>query len=282
MGQPQYINSARQRATRYGCKWDNPSVALTLTAAAPDASAAPVPQHLLLMFYFLVAVSQLNSRNIAVSPINIHKLPAISAVSVISICLDAVVKMAATNHFIAFTWTLITILLLCKTIYVQSGYILKDDFVYFQLHQPSDVAYIYPVLPAKDFGRPFVHVHRNIKLVPSAPALGCEPLTNNLEIEGQVGFVQRGTCSFVEKAFHVQQAGGVAAIIYDNDEDDTWIDMIAEDLDYAVNIPALFMLGVDGQRIIASLETNGLGMADVTIPLNSSLVSLTARPWALW
>lgn len=92
------------------------------------------------------------------------------------------------------------------------------------------------------------------------------------------------TCSFVEKAFHVQQAGGVAAIIYDNDEDEyvftsswmnfttgtqfnaqisktyfwtnaimfifnwgsTWIDMIAEDLDYAVNIPALFMLGVDG------------------------------------
>ena len=46
------------------------------------------------------------------------------------------------------------------------------------------------------------------------------------------------TCSFAEKAFRVQEAGAVAAIIYDSDPDNDshWIDMIVEGLDFIVDV----------------------------------------------
>merc|ERR1719235_2866874 len=84
-----------------------------------------------------------------------------------------------------------------------------DEFVYMQVHEPRDVSYVYPVLPAKDFGTDFYRVYHNTELVPSAPVLGCEPLQNDFVIKGHVAFVQRGTCSFAEKAFHAQEAGAV-------------------------------------------------------------------------
>ncbi|EGD79746.1 hypothetical protein PTSG_10730 [Salpingoeca rosetta] len=158
----------------------------------------------------------------------------------------------------------------------------NDDFVYFALHQPKEVAYVYPVLPAKDFGGDFVHVHRHIKLVPSAPVQGCETFTNNFAVEGQIALVQRGMCSFAEKTFHAQQAGAIAAVIYDNSMEEEWIDMIAEGLDYSVTIPSLFMLGIDGHRILDSLERSGAGMADITIPMNQTFSPLSFRPWASW
>ena len=60
------------------------------------------------------------------------------------------------------------------------------------LLQPRDVSYVYPVLPAKDFGTDFYRVYHNTELVPSAPVLGCEPLQNDFVIKGHVAFVQRG------------------------------------------------------------------------------------------
>ncbi|EDQ91359.1 uncharacterized protein MONBRDRAFT_36257 [Monosiga brevicollis MX1] len=82
------------------------------------------------------------------------------------------------------------------------------------------------------------------------------------------------SCSFAEKAFRVQEAGALAAIIYDNDphNDGHWIDMIVESLDYIVEIPTLFILGVDGYRLQMALGLNGMPI-DMTIPVNASTVA---------
>ena len=49
--------------------------------------------------------------------------------------------------------------------------------------------------------------------------------------------LREGVCSFAEKAAHVQAAGAVVAIIYDNDEENAqhYVDMVKED--YVRNTP---------------------------------------------
>ena len=58
----------------------------------------------------------------------------------------------------------------------------------------------------------------------------------------------RRECPFAEKAVHAQEAGAIAAIIYDSDpdNDERWVDMILDGSDFDVKIPTLFLLGRDG------------------------------------
>lgn len=55
-------------------------------------------------------------------------------------------------------------------------------------------------------------------------------------------------CSFVTKAIHAEEAGAVAIVIADNDirNDQSFIDMVDDNTDRTVNIPATFLLGKDG------------------------------------
>ncbi|MEL6443414.1 MAG: PA domain-containing protein [Bacteroidota bacterium] len=58
---------------------------------------------------------------------------------------------------------------------------------------------------------------------------GCEPLANVGEIRGNVAFMERGTCSFADKASHAAAAGAVAFIVYQDDrvlpDDETLVTM---------------------------------------------------------
>lgn len=55
-------------------------------------------------------------------------------------------------------------------------------------------------------------------------------------------------CSFVQKAQHVERAGGKAVLIADNaeDNDSQYLDMITDGSSAKPSIPALFLLGRDG------------------------------------
>ncbi len=55
-------------------------------------------------------------------------------------------------------------------------------------------------------------------------------------------------CSFVQKARHVEEAGGKAVLIADNavDNDSQYLDMITDGSTTKPSIPALFLLGRDG------------------------------------
>lgn len=61
-------------------------------------------------------------------------------------------------------------------------------------------------------------------------------------------FVHSRGCSFVQKAQHVEEAGGKAVLIADNavDNDSQYLDMIADGSAAQPSIPALFLLGRDG------------------------------------
>ena len=55
-------------------------------------------------------------------------------------------------------------------------------------------------------------------------------------------------CSFVTKTLNAQAAGAVAIVITDNDHsnDQMYIDMIDDNTERNVQIPAVFLLGKDG------------------------------------
>lgn len=62
------------------------------------------------------------------------------------------------------------------------------------------------------FGRPLENTIAGT-LAPSSPANGCTAFTNPAQINGNIAFIDRGTCNFTVKARLAQQAGARAVVI---------------------------------------------------------------------
>ncbi|XP_074526711.1 protease-associated domain-containing protein 1-like [Halichoeres trimaculatus] len=162
-----------------------------------------------------------------------------------------------------------------------------NELLYFRVISPEEIGYIFSAAPAKDFGGQFTSSYDEIFLVPANPADGCADLGDREIIQGQVILVERGGCSFVQKAKNVEEAGGIAVLIADNasDNDSHYLDMITDGSAATPSIPALFLLGRDGMMIRRTLERQALPWAVISIPVNvSSLASFPLKqpPWTLW
>uniref|UniRef100_A0AAZ1XG49 PA domain-containing protein n=1 Tax=Oreochromis aureus TaxID=47969 RepID=A0AAZ1XG49_OREAU len=134
---------------------------------------------------------------------------------------------------------------------------------------------------------PQTSFYDEIFLVPADPADGCSELTDREILQGQVILVERGGCSFVQKARNVEEAGGKAVLIADNaeDNDSQYLDMVTDGSTAKPSIPALFLLGRDGMMIRRSLQRQALPWAVISIPVNvSALASFPFKqpPWTLW
>uniref|UniRef100_UPI0037E96378 protease-associated domain-containing protein 1-like n=1 Tax=Semicossyphus pulcher TaxID=241346 RepID=UPI0037E96378 len=162
-----------------------------------------------------------------------------------------------------------------------------NELLYFRVISPEDIGYIFSAAPAKDFGGDFTSSYDEIFLVPADPADACTELEDREILQGQVILVERGGCSFVQKARNVEEAGGKAVLIADNagDNDSQYLDMITDGTTIKPSIPALFLLGRDGMMIRRSLHRQALPWAVISIPVNvSSLASFPLKqpPWTLW
>ena len=84
---------------------------------------------------------------------------------------------------------------------------------------------------------------------------GCTAFTNAAAIAGKVAMVDRGTCTFVQKARNAQQAGAVSLIVVDNNKD-TCIppSMGGEATD--ITIPVISISQTDGDVIKTQLSAN--------------------------
>src|SRR5690606_5891111 len=78
-------------------------------------------------------------------------------------------------------------------------------------------------------------------------------------VKGKFALVQRGDIGFADKALNAQTAGAEGVIIYNNT--DGVVNMATDD---AINIPQLFMLKSDGDKLAAALKS---GQA-VTVTFN--------------
>lgn len=96
----------------------------------------------------------------------------------------------------------------------------------------------------------------------------CSPLTNAGAVAGKIALIDRGTCFFVDKVGHAQDAGAIGAIIVNNAGDE--ITNMAG-VDPTLTIPAIFLGQSDGATIVAQL---GVGVT-------GTLTSPAARDSAL-
>lgn len=162
-----------------------------------------------------------------------------------------------------------------------------NELLYFRIISPEEIGYIFSAAPAKDFGGDFTSSYDEIFLVPAVPADGCSDMKDKEILHGQVVLVERGGCSFVQKARHVEEAGGKAVLIADNaeDNDSQYLDMVSDGSTAKPSIPALFLLGRDGMMIRRSLQRQALPWAVISIPVNVSALAsfpLKQPPWTLW
>ena len=89
----------------------------------------------------------------------------------------------------------------------------------------------------------------------NTPTLGCFPLENADEIDGNIALVDRGECFFVEKAEIAQNAGAIAIVVIQNEPGEAPFPMGApEDYTGGVTIPSIMISYEDGQEILDNLE----------------------------
>jgi extracellular elastinolytic metalloproteinase len=82
---------------------------------------------------------------------------------------------------------------------------------------------------------------------------GCTPLTNAAEMAGRIALIERGGCEFGRKALRAQQAGAIAAIIFNNarPDEENVIPMGPGVDGPSVTIPALHVARSTGLAMIA-------------------------------
>ncbi|HNP63282.1 MAG TPA: S8 family serine peptidase [Woeseiaceae bacterium] len=93
---------------------------------------------------------------------------------------------------------------------------------------------------------------------------GCQPLVNGDEVSGNIALMQRSGCLFTDMVRNAEDAGAVAALIYNIAGDP--IVMFGES--GIVDIPALMIGQADGNLILAELDADN----EVSVVLDKSLL----------
>lgn len=91
------------------------------------------------------------------------------------------------------------------------------------------------------------------------PNLGCTPLTNGADINGNIAFISRGSCGFSLKAKNAQDAGAIGVVIYNHDPtndlgEDGVTNMSGGPEGVEIHIASLFVSYNTGQAIREQLE----------------------------
>jgi len=160
------------------------------------------------------------------------------------------------------------------------------DYTYFEITEPEEIAYTYKTNPAS-FTPVWNETLTQYPLVPTDPPCGCGFIRNHEDIEGRIAFIERGDCSFVSKVIRAEQAGALGVIITDKDSenDELYISMVDDTTERSVGIPAVFLLGKNGQIIKNTLMKKHLPYALVNIPINVTTIpvhKLDQPPWLVW
>lgn len=165
-------------------------------------------------------------------------------------------------------------------------YNMGDGYVFFEITNPEELSYTYKLTPAA-FTPSWNETHVGISLVPTDPPCGCGPFLNADEVEGHIALIERGECSFVSKVIRAQEAGAVAAIVTEMNEenDEFFISMVDDTTKRQTFIPAGYLLGKNGYIIRRTLSKLNQERAIINIPVNITtlpLNKLNQPPWLIW
>ncbi|MBV6417336.1 MAG: hypothetical protein CMLOHMNK_01997 [Steroidobacteraceae bacterium] len=133
----------------------------------------------------------------------------------------------------------------------------------FDVTAPSGVAGTYPSLEGAG---PVTFAQSGPisgSLVLANPLIGCGPLANAAAIAGNIAFIRRGTCGFVDKYLNAQAAGARAIVVFNDGANSTRIDpIVMGGLDSRVTIPGLMISSTVGNVLAAT--------AGVTVTLSTA------------
>jgi subtilisin family serine protease len=91
----------------------------------------------------------------------------------------------------------------------------------------------------------------------------CEALTNGSDVSGNIAFIQRGSCDFEIKIANAEEAGAIAAVVYNIAGDP----IVMTGDEGTTDIPAVMIGQADGNLILAELDR----LPDVTVKLDKNL-----------
>jgi len=122
------------------------------------------------------------------------------------------------------------------------------------------------------------------QFVVTDPPTACEPLGNG--VAGKVAVVRRGGCMFIEKAMHVQSAGGTGMVVVDDDKTQHfafYMTMEGDGMnDDEIKIPCVLLHMAAGEHLVDAAATGAnllvLEAGDTPLVLvDTDLDSLTAK-----
>ena len=82
------------------------------------------------------------------------------------------------------------------------------------------------------------------------------PITNDAEVSGKIALIQRGGCDFDVKVQHADDAGAVAALVYNIAGDP----IVMNGTSGLSDIPALMIGQADGNLILAEIDDGNAGV----------------------
>ncbi len=103
---------------------------------------------------------------------------------------------------------------------------------------------------------------------PGVTSDGCQPLTNGAEVLGNIALMQRSGCLFTDMVKNAEDAGAIAALIYNI----AGAPVVMFGAGGLVDIPALMIGQADGNLILAQLDAGN----EVSVVLEKSFLLTTA------
>ncbi len=94
------------------------------------------------------------------------------------------------------------------------------------------------------------------EIVAVEPSVGCDPLTNAAAVAGKIAFVQRGSCTFLQKFSGAEAAGAIAVVMVNNE-------------------PGVFQMGGDGNSPLPGFMISQADGATLLAALNQGTVTGT-------
>src|SRR5690554_6735306 len=133
-----------------------------------------------------------------------------------------------------------------------------NPVVRLMVNSPASIQGNYAYTPTTNFGGDVKdgYAYGKLILVEDAtanPNEGCNTLTNNAAINGNIAIVHRGTCDFVDKAMNAQNAGATAVIVINNAATAP-IDMGGTNNN--ITIPAIMISQADGATLVSSINNS--------------------------
>lgn len=113
-------------------------------------------------------------------------------------------------------------------------------------------------------------------LVGAEPANACSPILNAHETHGAIVIVDRGICSFADKASHAQQAGAKAVVVVNNISQEPAFAMGCDHAAADLHIVAAMVTQDTGQQLHVASHDSSVAIIASVQPLNQATADTAA------